>query len=116
MSEVTKQQVDEARKLSDEAYLTYSNLKALYQEAEQKWLKASQTFKKLDYKLAETDGRLKKLAPAGDKERKTQKQPELTLTQLQAIAAKLGVSITVEEPEEDNEEVIASIMEDSEQC
>jgi hypothetical protein len=108
-----QQQTNEARKIADEAYLTYSNLKALYLEAEQKWLKTSQSFKKLDYKLAEIDGRLKKLPSVGSKERKTQKQPELTLTQLQSIAAKLGVSITVEEPEEDNEEVIASIMEES---
>jgi hypothetical protein len=114
MPEVTKWQVDEARKIADKAYLTYSNLKTLYLEAEKDWIAKANKFKALDYQLAEIDGRLKKIPPSA--ERKTKKQPELTLEQLQAIAAKLGVSITVEEPEEDNEEVITSIMEDSEQC
>lgn len=110
---ILQAQTKEARELAEEAYLTYANLKASYQKAEQEWLKTSQTFRGLDYKLAELDGRLKKLAPSGGVERKTQKQPELTLEQLQAIAVKLGVSITIEEPEENNEEVIAAIMEDS---
>ncbi|MBE3140252.1 MAG: hypothetical protein IMZ53_06685, partial [Thermoplasmata archaeon] len=57
----------------------------------------------LDYQLALTDGRLKKIPAQG--EHKEKKQPELTLDQLKSIAETLGVNITIEEPQEVSEEV-----------
>jgi len=112
MTEITQRQVDAARKEAEEAYVTYANLKAQMNIAEADWLKKSRRFKNLDYQLAEIDGRLKKIASA-DKEKKPTKVPELTIDQLKSIADKLGFSITIEEPEEENEEVIAAIMEDN---
>ncbi len=90
-----KRQVDAARKEAEAAYLIYANLKATYKEAEKDWLKKSRRFKAFDYELAQTDGRLKKIPPGG--ERKEKKQPELSLEQLKEIATRLGVGITVEE-------------------
>lgn len=90
-----KETVDKAKKESDEAYLIYSNMKEQYKAAEQDWLKKSRRFKDFDYQLALTDGRLKKLPPAG--ECKQKKIPEFTLEQLRTIAERLGVNITVDE-------------------
>lgn len=106
--------VNRVRKEAEEAYLIYANLKEQYLSAEKDWLKKSRRFKAFDYELAQTDGRLKKIKTTDDG-RKTKKQPELTLDQLQAIAAKLGVNITVNEPEETDQETINAIMEE-EQC
>ena len=104
-----KETVAKARKESEEAYLVYANLKSTYLQAESDWLKKSRRFKDFDYQLALTDGRLKQI-PSGE-ERKQKKQPELSLDQLKAIAEKLGVNISVE-TEESNEEVISAIMEE----
>ena len=108
-----KETVERAKKESDEAYLIYSNLKAQYQEAEKDWLKKSRRFQDFDYQLALTDGRFKKLPPAG--ECKQKKKPTLTLEQLQTIASKLGISIGVETDLSDKD-TVDSIMEgDNEQ-
>lgn len=88
--EVEKWQVDEARKIAEDAYLVYANLKAQYIQAEQDWMKKAQVFRKLDYRLAEIDGRLKKIV---SKSPQAKKVPELTIDQLKAIAEKLGISI-----------------------
>jgi phage terminase Nu1 subunit (DNA packaging protein) len=96
--------VNKARKEAEEAYLIYANLKETYHKAEQDWLKKSRRFKDFDYQLAQTDGRLKKIS-SNEKERKEKKLPELTLEQLQSIAEKLGVNITIDETEETNQEV-----------
>jgi hypothetical protein len=110
MEEITQEMVNRARKDADEAYVTYANLKEQFAVAESDYLKKCRRFRDFDYKLALTDGRLKKLPTAG--ERKPKKQPELTLEQLKSIAAKLGVNITVDEPEE-NEEVVEAIAEET---
>jgi|GEM_PF-1891605 len=111
--EITQDIVNKARKEAEEAYLVYANLKQQYLMAENDWLKKSRRFKNFDYQLAEVDGRLKRISSAdGSKERKQKKQPELTLDQLQTIAAKLGVNITIEEPEETDQETINAIMEE----
>lgn len=99
-----KETVDRCRKESEEAYLIYSNLKEQYLEAERDWLKKSRRFRNFDYQLALTDGRLKKIPPGGEKKEK--KAPELTLEQLQTIAAKLGVNISVDQPAMESEEII----------
>jgi hypothetical protein len=107
---MTKEEVDKARKESEEAYIKYANIKAIYIDAEKDWLKKSRRFKDFDYQLALTDGRYKKLPPIA--ERKPKKQPELTLEQLQAIAAKLGVNISIE-TELSDKDSINSIMEET---
>lgn len=89
--------VNRCRKEAEESYLVYANLKEQYLEAEKDWLKKSRRFRSFDYELALTDGRLKKIPSGGEK--KVKKAPELTLEQLKSIAATLGVSISVEEPE-----------------
>ena len=104
-----KETVDKAKKESDEAYLVYSNLKAQYQEAEKNWLKKSRRFQDFDYQLALTDGRFKKLPPAG--ECKQKKKPELSLDQIKTIAANLGINISVETDLSDND-AVDSIMEE----
>ena len=103
MTEITQEQVNELRKEAEEAYLKYANLKETFTQAEQEWMKKSRRFKDFDYKLALTDGRLKKVPPGGEK--KVKKQPELTPEQLKSIAATLGVNITVEEPIEESAEI-----------
>jgi len=95
----TQEQVNEARHEAEKLYTKYAILKDAYLKAEKEYLEKLNIFKKLDYQLAETDGRLKKIPPSG--ERKEKKQSELTLEQLKTIAAKLGVDITIEEPEEE---------------
>jgi hypothetical protein len=102
---VDKLTVDKAREEAERSYVKFSLLKDAYIKAESDYIKKVDHFKNLDYKLALEDGRLKKVPPSEGKERKTQKQPELTLDQLKAIAAKLGVNISIEEPEEESEEV-----------
>lgn len=110
MEQFTQEQVNELRREADLAYLVYANIKEQYQSAETDWLKKSRRFKDADYKLALVDGRLKKIASTQPK--KLKEPPTLTLEQLKSIAATLGVSITVEEPEE-NEEVIETIAEET---
>ena len=95
MTIVTQEQVNEVRKEAEKAYTKFALLKDAYKKAEKEYLTKLNIFKKLDYELAEIDGRLKRIPPVA--ERKEKKQPELTLEQLQTIAAKLGVNITVEE-------------------
>ncbi len=95
-----KQTVDQARKEAEEAYVKFSLLRDAFIKAETNYFKKLRQFKDMDYVLALTDGRLKKI-PTGEKGRETKKQPELTLDQLKSIAAKLGVNISVEEPEEE---------------
>jgi hypothetical protein len=104
---VDKETVDRCRKESEEAYLVYANLKTQYLEAEKDWLKKSRRFRDFDYQLALVDGRLKKIPPGGEKKEK--RAPELTLEQLQSIAAKLGVSISVDQPAMESEEVIEEV-------
>jgi hypothetical protein len=107
-----KETVERAKKESDEAYLIYSNMKEQYKAAEQDWLKKSRRFKDFDYKLALTDGRLKKIPPAG--ECKQKKTPELTLEQLRTIAEKLGVNITVDETVTNQENINTLVEEENE--
>ncbi len=95
-----KSTVDQARKEAEEAYIKFSLLRDAFIKAETNYFKKLRRFKEVDYELALTDGRLKKI-PAGEKGRETKKQPELTLDQLKSIAAKLGVNISVEEHEEE---------------
>jgi hypothetical protein len=83
-----KWKVDDARKEASEAYIKMSLLKDAALKAEADYLKKLNRFRSYDYELAQTDGRLKKLPPQG--ERKTKKQPELSLDQLRVIAEKLG--------------------------
>lgn len=107
MQEFTQEKVNELRKEAEEAYLIYANLKEQYLSAERDWLKKSRRFKDADYKKALVDGRLRKIPPSMRKEDK--KVPELTLEQLQSIAARLGINITVDEPVMESEEVIESM-------
>lgn len=104
MSEVTQEQVNEMRREAELAYVTYSELKALCQSAEMDWLKKSRRFKDADYKLALVDGRLKKIS--SNQAKKETKPPVLTLEQLKNIATVLGVSITVDEPIMESEEIM----------
>jgi len=110
--EVTKEQVDVAQKEAELAYQKLSLLKDAYFKAETDYIRKSRCFQDLDHKLALIDGRLKKIAPSTTK--KTQKQPQLTLDQLKAIAMKLGFDLTtIEEPEEEvDEETVNAIMEE----
>ena len=96
---MTKETVDQARKEAGDAYSRLQKLKPLYEAAERDYLNKSRVFQDLDYQLALTDGRLKKIPSPSDKVTKEKKQPELTLDQLKSIAATLGVNITIEEPE-----------------
>ena len=112
--EVTKEQVDVAQKEAELAYQKLSLLKDAYFKAETDYIRKSRCFQDLDHKLALTDGRLKKIAPSATK--KTQKQPQLTLDQLKAIAMKLGFDLTtIEEPEEENEEIVEALMQEEEE-
>jgi hypothetical protein len=111
--EVTKEQVDALQKEAEVAYQKLSLLKDAYYKAESEYIKKLNRFRELDHHLALIDGRLKKVPPGG--ERKVKKQPELTLEQLKTIAEKLGFDLTsVDEPEEENEEVVEAIMEEEE--
>lgn len=102
--EITKAQVDIARSDAESAYTKYHLLKEAADKAEKIYLEKLNTFKDLDYKLALVDGRLKKLPPSGEG-RKEKKQPELTLEQIQSIAANLGIKITIEEEDHEIEEM-----------
>jgi hypothetical protein len=110
MPEVTKQQVDTAREEAEHAYTKYHLLKEAFLKAEKEYLDKVKKFKKLDYELAEIDGRLKKIPSASSKERKMQKQPELSLDQLKAIAERLGFDLSAGEIE-DSEEVVEAVVE-----
>jgi len=99
-----KETVDRAMKEAEEAYTKMSLLKDAYLKAEKDYLKKGARFRNFDYELAQTDGRLKKVSPKG--ERKDKKQPELTLDQIKGIADKLGIKLTVE-----TEEVIEEVEE-----
>jgi hypothetical protein len=105
-----KWKVDEARREASEAYTKMSLLKDAALKAEADYIKKLARFRNFDYELAQTDGRLKKLPPQG--ERKTKKQPELTLEQLRTIAEKLGFNLNTIEETEETEEVIEALMED----
>ena len=94
-----KETVDKAKEMAGAAYKRLQCLKPLYEAAERDYAKKSQIFQDLDLELAQTDGRLKKIPPGG--RRAPRGMPELTLEQLKDIAAKLGVNISVEEPEEE---------------
>ena len=96
--------VDLARKEAEEAWTKVSLLKDAFYKAESDYIKKVSRFRNFDYELAQTDGRLKKVPSKEQQERKPKKQPELTLDQLNTIAAKLGISITIDEPEEETED------------
>lgn len=89
--------VDQARKEAEAAYTKFALLKDAYLKAEDDYLHKSRKFQNFDYELAQTDGRLKKLPPQG--QRKEKKPPELTVDQLRKIAATLGINIAVDEDE-----------------
>ena len=103
---MTKEIVDQARKEAEVAYTKYALLKEAYVKAENDYLHKSRRFQNFDRELAETDGRLKKLPPQG--QRKEKKQPELTVDQLRKIAATLGINIAVDEDEVKDEFVEVS--------
>jgi hypothetical protein len=100
---VDKETVDRVRKEAEESWTKMSLLKDAYFKAESDYIKKLNRFRNFDYELAQTDGRLTKIPSR--QERKPKKQPELTLEQLKSIAATLGVNITVEEPEEEAENI-----------
>jgi hypothetical protein len=100
MEQPTQEQVNEARKLAECAYTKYHLLKDAYLKAESEYHNKLKTFKKLDYQLAEIDGRLKKI-PSNASTKQNPVNPELTLQQLYSIAEKLGISIS-EDMIEDN--------------
>lgn len=101
--------VCKAKKEAEEAWTKVALLKDAYYKAEKDYMEKVTRFRALDYELALIDGRLKKLPPAGKETKKTQKQPELTLEQLKAIATKLGFNLNevevVDEEEVEDEEV-----------
>jgi hypothetical protein len=115
---VDKPTVDQLRKEAEESWTKLSLLKDAYFKAESDYIKKLNKFKDADYKLAQEDGRLKKLPPSATKERKTQKQPGLTIDQLKSIADKLGVKLTVEcdVEEEVDEEIVDAIMSEEGGC
>jgi hypothetical protein len=114
IKKMDKSTVDQARKEAEEAYTKVSLLKDAYWKAESDYIKKAARFRNFDYELAQTDGRLKKIPSST--QRKPQKQPELTIDQLKAIAMKLGFDLTtIEEPEEENEETIEAIMEEGDE-
>ena len=92
-----KETVYRARKDAEVAYTKFALLKDAYLKAEVDYLHKSRRFQNFDRELAETDGRLKKLPPQG--QRKEKKPPELTVDQLRKIAATLGINIAVDEDE-----------------
>jgi len=105
---ITKEQVEEAKKAAGIAYTKYKLLSDAFRAAEREYFEKSKEFQKLDYDLAMTDGRLKKVQP-GESGTRRRKQPELTLDQLKAIAEKLGFDLNevdrVDEEVEYEEEV-----------
>lgn len=92
-----KETVDGLRTETERLYTKYHLLKDLAEKAEKEYLKKSAEFKKADYKLAEEDGRLKKIPASG---KKGKREPiELTLDQLKSIAEKLGIDLNSMEVE-----------------
>lgn len=108
-----KETVERAQREAEDAYTKLALLKEAYFKAESDYIKKVSRFRNFDYELAQTDGRLKKLKPQG--ERKEKKQPELTLEQLKSIAAKLGFNLNnieeVEEEKTDEEFILNEIKE-----
>ncbi len=95
--EVTKEQVDVARKDAEQAWTKFSLLKEAFSKAESDYVRKVNHFHNIDHELALIDGRLKKIPSSG--------QPELTLDQLKSIAEKLGFDLTeVDETIEEREE------------
>ena len=107
-----KQSVDLMQKEAEEAFVKLSLLKDAYYKAESDYLKKLNRFRSADYSLALTDGRLKKIPAAGEKKEK--KQPELTLDQIKGIAEKLGIHLTVTQPEVESDEVVDQEVGDDE--
>ncbi len=96
-----KEEVDETKKEVQTFYNAYLIIKVAHDRAYDKWIKSRAKFESLDYQLALTDGRFK-VVPSPEK-RKEKKQPELTMEQIKEIAEKLGIVISIEEPEEEVE-------------
>ena len=94
--EALKQSTYAAQKDAEEAWVHYRMVEDCCKKALEEYHVKLKVYRVLDKQLAEVDGRLIKLPPSGPKERKTQKQPELTLDQLKEIAKKLGVSVIEE--------------------
>ena len=87
---VDKLAVSQAREVADQAYRVYSDLQDKCQEAEKDYAEKRKRFQALDYQLALTDGRLKKI-PSG--QRGKIESSALTLDQITAIAKTLGIEI-----------------------
>ena len=98
---VNKETVDNYHKECEKAYQKMRIAKAIYEDALADYLKKSRRFRDLDYKLALTDGRLKKVEA---KQTKQSKPAELTLDQIKEIAQKLGININSDESEVEEDE------------
>ena len=86
-----RETVDRYRKDAEAAYRKMSESKIIFNIDEADWLEKSQRFRQADYDLALTDGRLKVLPEKGAHRQRQVKSSDLTLEQIKAVAAKLGV-------------------------
>ena len=81
-------------------------------EVESQWKAAKTNYEKIDYKLAEIDGRLEKVENGKGKQKQPKEKPtinesDLTEEQIMAIAAKLGITLPeVEDEAEVDEETV----------
>ena len=98
-----KETVDAARVDAERAYVIYTNLKKQFEEAQLTYIRLSRKFQDYDHCLALTDGRLKVIPPTVRKEKKP---PELTLAQIIELASKLGINISEDKEEEEDEKEV----------
>jgi len=90
--------VYKAQKEAEDAWAHCKATEAIAKNALEEYHKKLRVYRQVDTQLAEEDGRLKRLPPAGER-RKEQKPAELTLDQIRDIAQRLGIAITDESEE-----------------
>jgi len=100
---MNQETVDRLEKEVGTAYKAFKIAEKVYREKELDYCKKSRRFMQADYELALTDGRLKKIPP---KVKKEPKPFEMSLNQIKAIADKLGINLTIEQPEQIEVEII----------
>lgn len=88
----------------------FKGIQITYLELEHQLKVARATYERIDYQLAEIDGRLERLAAAkakeeGGKPRRKPPMPELTAEQLKLIAFELGIDLNAVSEEVNEKEV-----------
>lgn len=104
----TKDEVTNAQKDAEAAYLHMIAMKGFYEASYQVWMKKKNKFANLDRQLAETDGRLKVLPPKEHSQKKPKKPIELSLDDIKALCERLGVKVNEKTPADEEIEALES--------